>query len=362
MKKLVLAAVAMVLVSSAKDSSIVYFPPQDDASDTIENFIVTAGDTINITWSATYPSVDLHIGGWAPNTNWTVTQFFSPNLESNSFFHYTLQPRDYLVNDSSTLISAYFLLADHADNTQFIKTQNFTIKQPKQESINPQGQITIPPDASTWTGSVTLLTSQGGEQFVTGSAPADTTTNSGSAVTSTGTASIISITTSGTASLAPAVSSSVSSVPSNNSDFSPSLSTSAKVGIGVGIALGVLLITGIVVLGLLLARSKRKAKAASQPMALISSASEKPDHVARGDWQYQNSYAPSMGTGSGQPVYSMPAGMERQPPTADEHYKSELPATQMPSEVYGSSLRPGLTPVSELDSAVERRTELSGER
>ena len=349
MKKSILTAVAMATVSSAKDSSIVYFPPQDDASDTIQNFIVTAGDTVNITWSATYPSVDLHVEGWAPNTNWTVTQSFNPNLESNSFFHYTLQPRDYLVNDSSTLISAYFLLADHADNTQFIKTQNFTIKQPKQESINPQGQFTIPPNASTWTGSVTLLTSQGGEQFVTGSAPVDTTTNSGFSSTSTGTASITSITPSGTAGTVPAISASASSVPSDNSDHSSSLSASAKVGIGVGVALAVLLITGIVVLGLLLARSKRKAKAASQPIALIPGMSGKPDHVAQGGWQYQNGYAPSMGIGPG-------------PPVADEHHKSELPATREPSEVDGSLPGLDLTPVSELDSAVERRLELGGER
>ncbi|MCJ1332028.1 hypothetical protein MMC10_008720 [Thelotrema lepadinum] len=339
-------------LSLAQESSIVYFPPQDDASDTINDFTVTAGDTINITWSATYSSVDLRIEGSAPNTNWTVTPFFNPGLESNSFFNYVLQPRDYLVNDSSTLISAYFLLSDHADTTQFIKTQNFTIQQPIQESINPQGQFTIPPDASTWTGSVTLLKSQGGEQFVTGSAPASQTTGSESATTSTGTASITSTTPSGTAGLVPAISASASSVPINNNDSSSSLSTSAKIGIGVGVALGILLITGMIILSLLLARSRRKAKAASQPMPLIPSASEKPGQVVGGGWQYQNSYAPGSGAGP---------WLEGQLPPAGEHYKSELSATQVLIEIDGSSPGIGVTPVSELDGVVDRRAELGGE-
>lgn len=71
-----LAAVATTIVY-AQDSSIVFYPPQDDASDQIPSFEVTAGDTINITWSATFQSVDLHIEAWAPDSNFSVTPYYN---------------------------------------------------------------------------------------------------------------------------------------------------------------------------------------------------------------------------------------------------------------------------------------------
>ncbi|MCJ1472935.1 hypothetical protein MMC13_001584 [Lambiella insularis] len=255
----------------ATAQNTVYYPQQVSPSPS-PSLTVTAGDTINITWSLTYSAVDLRIAASGPHSNFSLTPFYNPALPPVSFFPYTLQPRDYQLNDSSVPISAYFILSDHLDATQFVRTENFTIVQPVSE-VYVDGLVTVPPNAATWTGSVTLYSSIG---IGVGSASMGAATPTSVTLSQTSTATVPAATT--TTSEAPpsaAVSLAPASATATTAAFTSApagLDAGAKAGMGVGITLGILLLGGLALAAFLLLRKKRRdrvlgsGKSTGQPM------------------------------------------------------------------------------------------------
>ncbi|MCJ1379288.1 hypothetical protein MMC17_002389 [Xylographa soralifera] len=250
----------LLVLSLAAAQNTVYYPPQSD-SPSPAPLIVHAGDTINVTWSLTYSSVDLTIRASAPNANFTQTPFYNAALQPISYFTYVLQPRDYLVNDSSIPIAAYFLLSDHLDSTQFVNTENFTILQPASEAYA-NGQLTIPANAETWTGSVTLYSSIGiGDASSVLSTP--TSTASLGALTETATAQsgsaasglVSVVTVSATAAVAAATTTTAAAASNSTSS---GLSSGAKAGLGVGVAVGILVLGGMALTAYLISRRRRR--------------------------------------------------------------------------------------------------------
>lgn len=170
-----------------------------------------------------------------------------------SYFEYVLRPHDYLVNDSTTAIQAFFRLRDGADFTQFVRSQNFSILQPER----PDPELAVPTDANTWTGSVTLLSSLG---FATAAA-------------TTVVASITSEADATAGSMTAAVTSSSSTAPPSSSSSSAAISTQTVVGLAVGLGLlGVLLVVGVV--ALLFWRQRRKGRREARDGAVAPAPSE----------------------------------------------------------------------------------------
>ena len=217
----------------------VFFPPENDSRSRIVDYVVHAGDLLNITWATSWSSIDLRIDASMAQSNFTVTPFFNPGLAGTGFFPYRLQPHDYLTNNTIGDILAFFQLSDHSDSSEFVRTQNFSIAQPNRPSqVDDAG---IPLAAQTWTGSVTLVTSAGSTHLATFVPPG--ATNGAVTPPDEGSGPVTGLAT------APAVSATPTASPSPVPTAAPAgeLTTSARIGIGAGItaALALLLVAAL---------------------------------------------------------------------------------------------------------------------